>query len=265
VQRITSASNPRLTEAARLVESSRDRRKSGRCVLEGEHLIDVYAQRIGMPETVIVSETALARPGTAALVERLERVTLVVPEKLFARFASLPVGVGVIAVIPTPHASPAGRRGFCVVIEDLQDPGNLGSILRTAAAAAVDRVLLSKGCAFAWSPKVLRAAQGAHFLVQIEEGVDLPAWCAEFSNAGGRVVGTFVRDAQSLYATALTGRIAIALGNEGSGLSPALEACVTTRVTIPMPGGMESLNAAAAAAICLYECVRQRTPPATAQ
>src|SRR5581483_10896821 len=232
MQRITSASNARLAQAARLIESSRDRRKSGRCVLEGEHLIGVYAERIGTPETVIVSETALARPTTAALARRLDGVTLVVPEKLFAGLATLPVGVGIIAVIATPQASPHGASDFCVVIEDLQDPGNVGSILRTCAAAGVDRVLLSKGSAFAWSPKVLRAAQGAHFLLEVEEGADVLARCTRYAGTGGRIVGTVVDGGTSLFGAPLTGRIAIALGNEGSGLSEALQACITTRVTI---------------------------------
>jgi len=97
VQRITSAHNPRLREAARLIASSRDRRKSGKCVLEGEHLIAVYTDRIGTPDVVIVSEDALDRTDTAALVSRLDAVAITVPVPLFARFASLPVGVGVVA------------------------------------------------------------------------------------------------------------------------------------------------------------------------
>src|SRR5438270_189528 len=97
MQRITSHQNPRLREAARLIESSRDRRKSGKCVLEGEHLIGVYAERIGVPDAVIVSEEALQRAATAALAQRLKGAVLVVPVKLFAEFATLPVGVGIIA------------------------------------------------------------------------------------------------------------------------------------------------------------------------
>lgn len=265
MQRITSLQNPRLREAARLIESSRDRRKSGKCVLEGEHLIDVYAERIGLPDALIVSDEALQRPATAALVQRLDSVALVVPMKLFAEFASLPVGVGIIAVIPTPGAPVDARDDFCVLLEDLQDPGNVGSILRTAAAAGVDRVVLSKGCAFAWSPKVLRAAQGAHFLLAIDESVDLAHWCVRYLNTGAQVVATVVRDGASLFDMSLTGRVALIFGNEGSGLSEGLQAHVTARATIPMPGRMESLNAAAAAAICLFECVRQRRANPAAQ
>ncbi|MEP6655867.1 MAG: RNA methyltransferase [Betaproteobacteria bacterium] len=258
VQRITSPHNPRLREAARLVASARDRRKAGKCVIEGEHLIMVYAERMGAPEVLIMSEQALQRPAVAALGARFAKLTLVVPTPVFAELATLPPGIGVIAVVPTPQGQPSGPCDFCVLLEDLQDPGNVGSILRTAAAAGVDRVLLSKHCAFAWSPKVLRAGQGAHFLLAIEEGVDLPAWAAAFADGGGRVVAAVVEGGGALFDAPLAGRVAIAIGNEGSGLSRALEAAVSARISIPMPGGMESLNAAAAAAICMFECVRQR-------
>lgn len=258
MQRITSAHNPRLREAARLVSSARDRRKAGKCVLEGEHLVTVYSQRIGIPEALIVSEDALMRPEVDALARKFAPIALLVPTALFAEVAASPAGVGVIAVVPTPRGEPTGPTDFCVLLDDLQDPGNVGSILRTAAAAGVDRVLLSKHCAFAWSPKVLRAGQGAHFHLVIEESVDLAAWAARFAVAGGQVAAAVVQGGVPVFDAPLAGRVAIAIGNEGSGLSPALYEQVSTRISIPMPGGMESLNAAAAAAICVFECVRQR-------
>ena len=255
--RITSAQNARFRDASRLIESSRDRRKTGKCVLEGEHLIAVYAERVGMPESVIVSEDALRRPAIEALVRRIDPVVVVVPATLFARLASLPAGVGMIAVVPTPRAEPQGPDDFCVLLEDVQDPGNVGSILRTVAAAGADRLVLSRGCAFAWAPKVLRAGQGAHFLLAIDEGVNLAAWCARFARTEGRVIATLARGGASLYDTPLTGRVAMVFGNEGAGISAELQRHVSTAVTIPMPGGMESVNAAAAAAICVFERVRQ--------
>jgi TrmH family RNA methyltransferase len=133
-------------------------------------------------------------------------------------------------------------------------------MLRSAAAAGVGQVLLSKRCVFAWSPKVLRAGQGAHFHLDLHEDVDLAAWAAAYVQDGGDVLAMVAAGGRSLYATALTGRLALAIGNEGAGLSPALAARASLAVTIPMPGGMESLNAAAAAAVCLFECVRQRAP-----
>ena len=255
---ITSRQNPRLKEAARLIASARDRRKAGKCVLEGEHLVAVYSERNGAPESLIVTEDALARPAVRVLAERHADRTLVVTAKLLSELAVLPADVGVLAVVPALQPASAAPANFCLLLDDVQDPGNVGSMLRTAAAAGVAQVLLSKHCAFAWSPKVLRAGQGAHFHVDIHENVDLAAWAAAYRESGGEIVATVAGGGGSLYDARLAGRIAIAIGNEGAGLSATLVAQATQRVTIPMPGGIESLNAAAAAAVCLFECVRQR-------
>jgi RNA methyltransferase, TrmH family len=254
--RITSRDNPRLKQAARLIASSRERRKAGRCVLEGAHLVAAYCARHGPPETLIVAEPALAEPKLAVLRERVPAArTLVVAESAWSDLAQLPASVGVLAVIPTPR--PGSRRAgdFCLLLEDVQDPGNVGSILRSAAAAGVAQVLLSAQCAFAWSPKVLRAGQGAHFHLEIREDADLAGWARAYR---GRVVAAVASGGEPLFAVDLAPPVAIAIGNEGTGLSAALRDAASARVTIPMPGGFESLNAAAAAAICLFECVRQR-------
>jgi len=258
--RVSSPQNPRFKETARLVESSRERRKTGRCVLEGEHLVAVYCHRIGAPETLLVVEEALDDPRIATLIERVPpHDVLVVSQRMFSNIASLPADIGVLAVVRTPApALPAPGR-FCLLLENIQDPGNVGTMLRTAAAAGVAQVLLSKHCAFAWSPKVLRAGQGAHFLTTIIEDVDLCAWSAAFRVAAGRVVALVARDGRNIYDAELDRPLALAVGNEGGGLSDALCAQADVQVTIPMPGGMESLNAAAAAAIALFECVRRQS------
>jgi len=255
---ITSRQNPRLKEAARLVRSARDRRKAGRCVLEGEHLVGVYQARHGAPETLIVTDEALASAPVRAIAARDPAHTLIVPAALFAELSTLPAGVGMLAVVPTPSRPVSAPAAFCLLLDDVQDPGNAGSMLRSAAAAGVTQVLLSKHCVFAWSPKVLRAGQGAHFHLEIHEDIDLPAWALAYRAAGGTVVATVAAGGSDLFASALGGRVALAVGNEGAGISAALAAQATLRVTIPMPGGTESLNAAAAAAVCLFECVRQR-------
>jgi TrmH family RNA methyltransferase len=258
VQRITSRSNPRLKEAARLVASSRDRRKAGRCVLEGEHVVEVYASRHGAPDTLIVTDEAMSRSSVRSLAERLSDRALIVPNALFADLATLPAGVGVLAVVAPPVAGPPAPTGFCLLLDDVQDPGNVGSMLRSAAAAGVARVLLSKGCAFAWSPKVLRAGQGAHFCVDIHEDVELPEWAKAYRSAGGNVVATVATGGKDLFTAPLGNDVALAIGNEGAGLSPSLLAAASVHVSIPMARGVESLNAAAAAAVILFECVRRR-------
>jgi TrmH family RNA methyltransferase len=258
VRRVTSRHNPRLREAVALIASARERRKSGKCVLEGEHVVAAYAARHGAPETLIVTEAGLASPVVRALAERHAERTLVVSESLFAGVASLPPGIGSLAVVATPRPPLAAGADFCLLLDGVQDPGNVGSMLRSAAAAGVAQVLLSKHCAFAWSPKVLRAGQGAHFCTDIHEDVDLPEWAKAFRATGADVVATVAAGGTRVFAAPLGGALALAIGNEGAGISAELAAQATQRVTIPMPGGVESLNAAAAAAVCLFECVRQR-------
>jgi len=265
VQRVTSKHNPRLREAAALITSARERRKSGRCVLEGEHIVATCAARHGAPETLIVTDAAFARPAVRALAERHADRTLIVSESLFAGLASLPAGVGVLGVVATPRPAISAGADFCLLLDGVQDPGNVGSMLRSAAAAGVAQVLLSKHCAFAWSPKVLRAGQGAHFCLDIHEDVDLPQWAMSYrATKDADIVATVAAGGTSLFTAPLAGRVALAIGNEGAGLSAELAARATLRVTIPMPGGVESLNAAAATAVCLFECVRQRDAAAGA-
>jgi RNA methyltransferase, TrmH family len=259
VERIASRHNPRLREVARLLGSARDRRKAGRCVLEGEHLIAAHGERFGPPELLVVADDCAGRPGIGALLARHGDRSLLVPDSLFAGLADLPPGVGVLAVVATPQLAAQAAGEFCLLLEGVQDPGNVGTMLRSAAAAGAAQVYLSADSASAWSPKVLRAAQGAHFRLAIAEDVDLVAWARGYVASGGRVLALAVRGGRSVFATDMTGPVALVVGSEGAGLSEAMQQAATDRVTIPMPGGVESLNAAAAAAICLFERVRQRS------
>ncbi len=257
--RVTSAANARVRDALRLIASSHERRRSGRCVLEGAHLVAVYRARVGLPESIVVTDDALAREDVRALIDvAADARTINVPTALLAEHASIPADVGILAVVPTPRLAEAdAAASFTLLLEDLQDPGNVGSIVRTAAAAGVAQVLMSRDCAFAWSPKALRAGQGAHFLTSIVEDVDLAAWMARFRARGGRVAAMVVAHGTPVYAADLRDDLAIAIGNEGAGLSAAVVDAADLRLTIPMASGNESLNAAAATAIALFERVRQ--------
>jgi TrmH family RNA methyltransferase len=165
-----------------------------------------------------------------------------------------PSGLLALIELPKPHVAPSHSR-FCLLLEDIQDPGNLGSILRTAAAAGCDAAFLSTGCADVWSPKVLRAAMGGHFVLSIHEHADLFNVAAVFE---GAIFATSLQTTTSLYDSKLTGSVAFAFGNEGAGLSLDMLDVVRHKIIIPMPGKVESLNVAAAAAVCLFEAVRQR-------
>jgi TrmH family RNA methyltransferase len=229
-------------------------------VLEGAHLIGVYCERVGAPEILVVVDNALDDAEIAQLAKRVPPArTFAVSRALFSQIATLPSDIGALAVVSAPRTEPSTDGTFCLLLDSVQDPGNVGTMIRTAAAAGVDQVVLSPHCAFAWSPKALRAGQGAHFLTALVEDVDLAQWIARFRGAGGRVVATVAAGATSVFESALTGRLAIAIGSEGQGVSASLLAAADQRVTIPMAPGSESLNAAAAAAVLLYESVRQRT------
>jgi len=254
--RVSSRDNPRLKQAARLVASSRDRRKAERCVLEGEHIIAAYCERYGAPETLIVVESALEREGIRKLLGSVPAShSLIVTESAWAGFAQFPAGLGAMAIVAAPRHEYRESTELCLLLDGIQDPGNVGSILRTAAAAGVEQVLLSPHCAYAWSPKVLRAGQGAHFHLQIFEDMDLVAWARSYR---GTLLAAVAAAGEPLFTVDLAPPLAIAIGNEGAGLSDALRLAAARSVTIPMPGGFDSLNAAAAAAVCLFEYVRQR-------
>jgi TrmH family RNA methyltransferase len=214
---------------------------------------------------MLASESALADPAIRTLVEEIPAaVRLSLSDSIFGTVSQLASAAGVAAVIRTPAPGPVPKPlPGCLLLESIQDPGNLGSILRTAVAAGTRQVFLSRSSVFAWAPKVVRAGMGAHFFLSIFEGVDL----AEIARAfAGRIVATSPRATASLYELDLRGDVAWLFGNEGAGLSEEARSLAATQVRIPMPGQAESLNVAAAAAICLFEQIRQRasTPSARA-
>ena len=254
---IASRDNPRYKALAKLVASAKERKASGLSVLEGIHLLDAFLQSGGKPEALALNVTALGNPEITALVQRSGKaVVTVFGGTLFDALSSLESTPGVIATVRTPPAKPIPRDAdFVLVLEDIQDPGNVGTLLRSAAAAGARHALLSRQCAFAWSPKVLRAAMGAHFALNIAEGADAEAFVRDYA---GDAIALVARGGRSLYEVDFTRPCAILVGNEGAGLTPRLAKAARVKATIPMPGRLESLNAAAAGAVALFEVVRQR-------
>lgn len=256
MKHVTSRDNPLFKELKKLVGSARQRRKAGQALLDGTHLLQAYLDAGGRPLHVLVNAAALQDDEVAALLQRIPDVPLTkLDDSLFSELSELKTPTGILALIEQPRPDiPAARSRFCLLLEDIQDPGNLGSMIRSAAAAGCDAVFLSGGCADAWSPKVLRGGMGGHFALSIHESADLPAVAETFQ---GRTYAAALQAKQSLYDCDLHGEIAFAIGNEGTGLSEDLLR-VTHPVFIPMPGRIESLNAAAAAAVCLFEAARQQ-------
>ena len=254
---IRSRDNPQVKALAKLATSSRERSKTGTTLLEGEHLVRAYRESGGKAETIFAAETAMAKPEIRALLESAPAdARFVLADRLVDQISQLVSAAGVGAVVRTPKPAPLPRTlASCVLLENIQDPGNLGSILRSAVAAGIAQVFLSRNSVFAWSPKVLRAGMGAHFFLSIFEAVDLAEVARGFP---GRIVAMEPCAQPSLFDLDLKGPVAWIFGNEGAGLSESVLRLATHRARIPMPGSAESLNVAAAAAICLFEQLRQR-------
>ncbi len=263
---VSSRDNPFYKRLLRLASSSHERRKTGNALLDGMHLIDAYCARYGAPEVVVVNNSMRERAEIAAFLAAYPEVEPVLfSSGLFQDCAQVANPSGIIAICQVPRVKLPGKPpDCCIMLEGIQDPGNLGSIMRSAAAARIGVAFLDRNCAFAWSPKTLRAGMGAHFSLAIHEHVDLDATARWFA---GEVIATLPAAPQSLFNTDLTGRIAWLLGAEGGGLSSAAAALATRAVAIPMAKPGESINVAAAAAICFFERARQlqTSPPAQTQ
>lgn len=258
MNRIASRANPQFKALRLLATAARERRRHGRTLLDGPHLVSSYLDHGHLPVLVAVSEDALTKPEVGVLLDRVRRCEIVcLAPSLFSSIAPVDTPIGILAVVEIPAASVDRPLGELVVMLDgVQDPGNVGTIIRSAAAAGVTDVLLSAGCADAWAPRTLRAAMGAHFALSVRAGVELGRAVTDFS---GKVVALVARDGLLPQTIDLSGRVAFVFGSEGAGLSPGLERQAAVRASIPMARGVESLSVGAAAAVILFERVRQLT------
>jgi len=255
---ISSRDNPLYKELKHLATSSQARRRAQRTLLDGIHLCSAYLSQWGLPPLCVAGESAQGNPEVSALLDRCAGTQcIVLPDALFHALSQVEHGIDLLFVIDTPQPRPAGKLDrSAVLLDNLQDPGNVGSILRTAAAAGIAAVYCSPGTAFAWSPKVLRAGMGAHFGLEIHEQVDLATL---IKTAAVPVLATSSHADATFYEADLRQTVAWLFGHEGQGVSADLLALATQRLAIPHLGEMESLNVAASAAICLFEQVRQKT------
>lgn len=251
---VTSRDNPLLQRVRKLVADPGAYRKLGLVWVEGEHLAAAHAAAGGRAVQAVVSESAWLQPSTAAAVAGAVDLAIV-PDRLFADLSSLPSPAGIGLLVPLPDHAVVDPAAASIVLDRVQDAGNVGSILRTAAAMGLRQVLALRGTAGLWSPKVLRAGMGAHFGLRLVEGLQGTSLPEAFDR---RLVATSSHAEQVLAQAALPPDAVWVFGHEGQGVQPALLSRCALTVRIPQPGGQESLNVAAAAAICLYEHVRRR-------
>ena len=250
---ISSKDNPLLVRVRKLVADPGAYRKLGEVWLEGDHLCAAFAARGGRALQAVLTSEAWSRTDMRALASQATSVAVVPPE-LMAGLSTLesPASIGFLVATPTaPAITPDSPT---VVLDRLQDAGNVGAILRSASAFGFAQVVALKGTAALWSPKVLRAGMGAHFGLRLVEGVEAPALAA----LRVPLLATSSHAEKALHEVDLPWPCGWVLGHEGQGVSAPLQQRCTMALRIPQPGGEESLNVAAAAAVCLYESARQR-------
>jgi len=244
---LASKNNPKVQRWAKLARHARLRRDEGRALIEGPHLVAELLAAGLKPVALLVSEAALGKREIGALLKGFDPVVL--SDSAFRSIVEADTPPGIAAEIEIP-AGPKGGPGDTVFLEGIQDPSNVGAILRSAAAFGVGRAILDRGCADLWSPKTLRAGTGAHFRLGLQQVRSLEDHLAAFA---GTLVCTVPRGGIALDAAKFERPLGWILGAEGQGISAAAERHAKLKVTIPMAAGVESLNVAAAAAICLYQ------------
>lgn len=255
---LTSLQNP-LVKQIRQLHRAKERREQQLFLLEGTHLIEAACLADRPFNTVCyTSHWQLRYPELLQQVEQCaQRLELVSPEVLRA-IATTVEPDGIIATVERSSSAAPVFHQLGLVLETIQDPGNLGTIIRTAAAAAVDGLLLSADSVDLDHPKVLRASAGQWFRLPMATSPDLPAAIAAYRQQGFQIVATLPDAAQPYWDVDFSKPTLLLLGNEGAGLSPDLAALADYSVQIPLAVGVESLNVAIATALLLYEAKRQK-------
>lgn len=249
-QHITSRDNTFLKDLRRLAQDNTAYRKQGRFWVEGDHLCRAALVRGVQPAVGVFSESFWSLTPVELAQAAIKNI--VIPDALFHDISGLESPASMGFVFELPQAAALLPDVASVILDRVQDAGNVGSILRSASAFGFKQIIALKGTAALWSPKVLRAGMGAHWGLQLIEGVALPALAALTLPI---VVTSSHRGAflhQALQNNELSMPCAWAMGHEGQGVSAELEALARLHVRIAQPGGEESLNVAAAAAICLH-------------
>ena len=235
-------------------------------LLDGPHLVaDALAAGVSFESAAVVS-TALDRPDIRELLSGLERAgvpVVVTTPQVMAVVSPVRSSSAIVALAARPTADPArlygGRAPLVLVAHDVQDPGNMGAIVRAAEAGHATSVIASGACADPFGWKALRGSSGSALRLPIGTAANPASAMTDARRHGCRVIATVPRGGRSLYDTDLRGAAAILIGGEGPGLDPALVEQADATLTIPMRSPVESLNAAVATAIVVYEALRQRT------
>ena len=257
IELITSDKNQTVKLAKALLTQARQRKKQGQTVIEGIHLMDAALRSDYPLVQVLVAESAQTHIEVQQLLSRLPTYTsiLTLSDSLYSSIRSLGTGVDIMAIIKIPSSPLPMISSDCLILNDVQDSGNVGTLLRTAAAVGIETVLCTINTAQAWSPKTLRAGMGAQFALSIYEDLAVDSILDKVQTP---LLATSSHTDTVIYDYDLREPVAWIMGHEGQGVSFELMQCATP-IALPQPNGQESLNVAIAGSLCLYETLRQRS------
>ncbi|MDQ8935648.1 TrmH family RNA methyltransferase [Acinetobacter rudis] len=252
---LESKDNPKIKHLRGLILQASFRRKQRQTVLEGTHLCLAWLAQQNRIHSLFTTEKALENPELQQVIDAYQGHVFVVSEAQYRDLSTLGTTLACLAIIDLPQAdSGIDYTVDTLILENIQDPGNVGTLLRSAAAAGIKQIIATAGTAALWSPRVLRAGMGAHFSLRCFENYEVEQIIPRFEIP---LYATSSHHASSIYQQDLSCTCAWILGNEGQGVSDfALQHAHA--VTIPQPGGQESLNVAIAGSVCFFEMVRQR-------
>lgn len=253
---ITSDKNTTVKLVKALLAQARQRKKYGQTVIEGIHLIDA-ALRSDYPFVqILLAESARNHAEVQQVLTRLPTYTPIInlSDTLYESIRSLGKGIDIMAIINVPVPNLPVIEQDCLILNDVQDSGNVGTLLRTAAAVGINQVLCTSSTAQVWSPKTLRAGMGAQFALAIYEGLSIDDVLAKVKVP---LLATSSHTDTLIYNHDLSSPVAWIMGHEGQGVCDELMQCATP-IALPQPNGQESLNVAIAGSLCLYETLRQR-------
>jgi RNA methyltransferase, TrmH family len=253
---ITSLSNPRVKLIRNLQNNRRTRHKEGVFIIEGTRLIDeAIAAQARFQMAFHTNHLDDRGRGLIHGIQRAGADVYSVSDKVMSACSDTVTPQGILAILPIPKHPIPGNLNLALVLDRITDPGNLGTILRTALAAGVEAVLFTEGTVDAYSPKVVRSAMGAHFHLPMlmSSVVEIPRHLK-----GLELFLADMRGERSYFDVDWRTPLSLIIGSEANGVQPAVENLVDHRVRVPMPGDTESLNAAVTTAVILYEIIRQR-------
>ncbi len=256
---ITSSQNPLIKEIQLLQKKKKERNKKKMFVVEGLRAVKE------IPEDWQTHQYVVAKSFVVEAEEAIKnkKIPLIqVADSLFAGMSETKTPQGIMAVVSQGNDQLEQiidkEEVFFVIADQVQDPGNLGTLIRTAHASGAHGVFLSKGCVDLYNPKTVRATMGSVFHIPIIVDIEMEALITALTEANTNIYATALENSKPVYQYDYTKKTAIIIGNEANGISEITKRKVSHFIKIPMPGGAESLNASIAAGICMFEVVRQR-------